>query len=169
MDEHRLGLKPVLRRAWVDEYSQASAKINWRFQWLWLYGFVNPSTGGTYWWILPFVNCQLFTQVLEDFAQHFNIGNRKRVLLVIDGAGWHLSTKVKIPTGIHLHCLPPHSPELQPAERLWPLTNEPIANRSFSSLDELEEVLFERCRKLLNLPGLIRGLTHFHWWPEALT
>jgi hypothetical protein len=45
MDEHRLGLKPVLRREWVDEFSNATAQVNWRFQWLWLYGFVHPSTG----------------------------------------------------------------------------------------------------------------------------
>jgi transposase/predicted DNA-binding transcriptional regulator AlpA len=166
MDEHRLGLKPVLRREWVDEFSDATASINWRFQWLWLYGFVHPSTGETYWWILPFVNNQLFERVLKDFAQHFQVAAKKRVVLVMDGAGWHLSKQVKIPKGIHLYCLPSHSPELQPAERLWPLTNEPIANRYFSSLDELEDVLFERCQKLLNLKQLISGLTHFYWWPE---
>jgi hypothetical protein len=35
------------------------------------YGYtakVHPSTGETYWWILPFVNSQLFERVLEDFA-----------------------------------------------------------------------------------------------------
>jgi hypothetical protein len=47
MDEHRLGLKPVLRPEWVDEFSNATAVVNWRFQWLWLYGFVHPSTGET--------------------------------------------------------------------------------------------------------------------------
>ena len=104
-------------------------------------------------WILPFVNSQLFEQVLEDFASHFQAGQKKRVVLV-DGAGWHLSKQVKILDGIHLYCLPSHSPQLQPAERLWLLTNEPIANRCFKSLDELEAVLFERCQKLLNLkPG----------------
>lgn len=66
MDEHRLGLKPVLRREWVDEFSNATAVVNWRFQWLWLYGFVHPSSGETYWWILPFVNSQLFERVLAD-------------------------------------------------------------------------------------------------------
>jgi hypothetical protein len=36
----------------------------------------------------------------------------------VDGDGWHLSKQVKIPKGIDLYCLPSHSPELQPAERL---------------------------------------------------
>jgi transposase len=147
----------------VDEFSDATTTINWRFQSLWLYGFVHPSTGETKAWILPFVNHQLFERVLKDFAQHFQLGAKKRVVLVMDGAGWHLSKSVKIPKGIHLYCLPSHSPELQPAERLWPLTNEPIANRYFTSLDELEAVLFERCQKLLNFKHLISGWTHFYW------
>jgi hypothetical protein len=58
--------------------------------------------------------------------------------------------------------MPSHSPELQPAERLWPLTNEPIANRSFETLDELEEVLCERCLQLLKQPELIRRITCYH-------
>jgi hypothetical protein len=70
MDEPRRGLKPVLRREWVDEFSNATAVVNWRFQWLWLYGFVHPSSGETYGWILPFVNSQLFERVLADFALH---------------------------------------------------------------------------------------------------
>ena len=45
--------------------------------------------------------------------------------------------------------LPAYSPELQPAERLWPLTNEIIANQTPQSLDELEELLILRCQKLL--------------------
>ncbi len=36
--------------------------------------------------------------------------------------------------------LPPYSPELQPAEHLWPLTDEGIANTLFAALDEPQEV-----------------------------
>jgi hypothetical protein len=50
--------------------------------------------------------------------------------------------------------MPSHSPELQPAERLWSLVNEPIANRSFQNLDELEEVLFQRCQALVKCQGV---------------
>ena len=35
-------------------------------------------------WILPYVNIQLFNLVLADFAQHFGIGEKKQVVLVID-------------------------------------------------------------------------------------
>jgi len=72
-----------------------------------------------------------------------------------------------VPEGLHLEFMPSHSPELQQAERLWPLVNEPIANRSFQNLDELEEVLFQRCQVLLKQSSLIKGITCFHWWPTT--
>ena len=66
--------------------------------------------------------------------------------------------------GIELLFLPSHSPELQPAERLWALTDEPLANRCFASLDELEETLCRRCAFLSTQPELISQHTLFHWW-----
>ena len=44
-DEHRLGLKPVLRAMWVSLGEEPIATVNWRFQWLWLYAFVHPESG----------------------------------------------------------------------------------------------------------------------------
>lgn len=75
---------------------------------------------------------------------------------------------MRVPEGVHLLFLPPKSPELQPAEQLWPLTNEAIANRSFANLDELEAATTHRCRVLLKRGDRIRGLTNFHWWAEAV-
>lgn len=169
MDEHRLGLKPIIRRIWTVRGEQPTAQVNWRYQWLWLYGFVHPESGETYFWILPKVNITLFNRVLADFAKEFGLGKNKQVVLALDQAGWHTSEQVKLhlPEGLHLEFMPSHSPELQPAERLWPLTNEPMANRSFETLDELEQVLFERCRELLKQPELIRRITCYHWWPTT--
>jgi transposase len=66
-----------------------------------------------------------------------------------------------LPEGIHLLFLPPYSPELQPCERLWPLTNESVANVSFRPLDDLEIALAKRCVVLQDQPEVIRSLTHF--------
>ena len=94
------------------------------------------------------------------------MGKNKRILLAVDQAGWHTSDDLQIPQGLDLIFLPSHSPELQPAERLWTLVDEPIANRSFDTLAQLEEVLFARCQVLLQQQDLIRGLTGFHWWVQ---
>jgi DDE superfamily endonuclease len=163
-DEHRVGLKPILKRVYVPEGENPIAQVNWRYQWLWLYAFVQPQSGETYWWILPYVNIDLFTKVLAEFAKEFGIGKHKRVLLVLDQAGWHKSVKVVIPEGIHLLPLPSHSPELQPAERLWTILDQPVANRTFGTLDELELILLKSCQSLMKQKELVRGLTNFHWW-----
>ena len=90
------------------------------------------------------------------------------MILAVDQAAFHTSSKVQVPQGVHLLFLPPTSPELQPAERLLPLTNEAVANRSFANLDELETATIDRCRVLLKRRDLIRGLTNFYWWAEAV-
>jgi transposase len=120
-----------------------------------------------YWLILPRVNVEVFSMALFAFAKEVGAGESKRVLLVVDKAGWHTGGEVEVPEGIHLEFLPSGSPELQPAERLWPLTNEGVANRLFEEIEELEEVLVERCVQLLDQTEAIRDLTNYHWWPQA--
>lgn len=95
------------------------------------------------------------------------MGRDKRIVLPLDQAGWHTSEQLEVPEGIHLVSLPPYSPELQPAERLWPLVDEPLANQAFETLDEAEELVYQRCRRLLQQQQLIQGLTYYHWWPKV--
>lgn len=164
-DEHRVGLCPVTRRIWVEAGDLATASVNWKREWLWLYGFVRPQTGETYWWILPYVRTDLFSAVLKDFAEHFGVGQDKRIVLPLDQAGWHMSDQLEVPDGIHLVPMPPYSPELHPAERLWPLVNEVLANQAFESIRSVEELVYQRCQRLLKQQDLIRGLTFYNWWP----
>jgi len=166
MDEHRIGLKPIIRRVWRRRGQRPIVKVQHRYKWMYLYGFVCPSSGQTFWLLLPTVSIATYTLALAEFAQSVGAGPNKQVLVVLDQAGWHISEQVVIPEGLHLLFLPPYSPELQPAEHLWELTDEAIANRHFEDLAELMDVQAERCRKLRELPELIRNRTHFHWWPE---
>ncbi len=167
-DEHRIGMHPVNRRVWAQRGMTPTASVNWKFKWSWLVGFVEPSSGETYWWIVPRVNWQIFERMLADFAQHFELGANKRVLLAVDQATFHTTAQITVPEGIHFLFLPPKSPELQPAERLWPIANEAIANQSFESLDQVEDTLAHRCRALIDRPNFVRGLTNFHWWAAAV-
>jgi transposase len=65
-----------------------------------------------------------------------------------------------------LSAAPPYSPELQPAERLWPLTKEGVANQCFTDLEALTTVQRQCCEPLQHSPQAIRNLTLFHGWPE---
>jgi hypothetical protein len=143
------------------------ATLNRGYEWTYLYGFVRPTTGEVYWLILPTVDVELFSMALKEFAKEMGAGKDKHVLLVVDQAGWHTGKEVEIPEGIHLEFLPSGSPELQPAERLWPLTNEGLANGLFEEIEEIEEALVERCLELLDQTQTIEGLTNYHWWPQT--
>ncbi len=166
MDEHRLGLFPVIKRVWAPKGKRPQAPVRRRYQWLYVYGFVRPATGETWWCLLPTVNIEAFALALATFAHDEGIDADHRVVLVLDQAGWHTSRKVALPAGLHLAFLPTASPELAPAERLWGLVDEPVANRVFATLDELEAVLVSRCRTLLQQRQRIKSLTRYHWWPR---
>ena len=166
-DQHRIGLKPILRRIWVRKGSRPRVTVQHRFQWLYVSSFVQPTSGQTEWYLLPSVTAEIFSIALSHFAQAVGAGPSKRVLLVLDQAGWHSSKELVVPEGIHLLFLPPYSPELQPCERLWLLSNEGVANGAFRTLDDLEAAQVQRCVVLQNQPEVIRSHTFFHWWPPS--
>ena len=166
-DEARLGLKPVIRRVWAPVGKRPVARFKRGYKWTYLYGFVRPQSGEVYWLIVPTVNVELFSMALREFAKEVGAGKDKHVLLVVDQAGWHTGKEVEIPEGIHPEFLPSGSPELQPAERLWPLTNEGVANGLFEEIEEIEQALMERCMQLLEQTETIKGLTNYHWWPQT--
>ena len=156
MDEHRVGLKPVIRRVWARRGHRPVIRVQQRYEWLYVYGFVHPESGASQWLLLPSVNVEVFSIALAHFAQAVGVGSDRRIVLVLDRAGWHESGEVVVPEGIHLVFLPPYSPELQPCERLWPLTNEAVANRRFETLAELQSDA-----------ACVRHTTLFHWWPPC--
>ena len=165
-DEHRLGLLPVVRRVWAPKGQRPSAQVRRKYQWLYVYGFVRPSTGQSWWCLLPTVTIPAMELALTSFAHDEQIDATHRAVLVVDQAGWHTSPGLALPDGIDMVLLPAASPELQPAERLWTLVDEPVANRAFPDLDALEAVLLQRCRTLEADPERLQSHTHFHWWPS---
>jgi len=167
-DEHRIGLKPITRRVWAPRGRRPLARSRHRYQWLYLYGFVHPASGEVIWFLFNTVNTAAFQATLEAFAREVGAGPDNTVIVVIDNAGWHVSNDIKPPEGVILVFLPPYTPQLQPAERLWPLANEAVANRSFEDLADLEEVLAGRCRILCETPAAIRSATLWHWWPNPI-
>jgi transposase len=168
VDEHRIGLKPLLRRVWAPIGQRPVTPVRHRFAWRYVVGFVHPASGRTIFHLATSVSIPLFEAELEAFAQAVGAGPKKRIVLVLDRAGWHTSVRLRVPEHVHLLFLPAYSSELQPAEHLWPLTNAPLINRHFASIEELEDAQLAQCAALQQRPDLIRSTTCFHWWPEQL-
>ena len=97
VDEHRIGLKPILRRVWTLPGQRPIAPVEHRDEWRYLVGFVHPASGRTVWHLATTVNIELFSVELAAFAREVGAGPTKQIVLVLDGAGWHESPKVRVP------------------------------------------------------------------------
>ena len=137
-----------------------------RYKWLHVTAFVQPTSGEAVWFLSTGLSKPFFEALLASFAQQTGAGRERHIVLVLDNAGWHGPKGLTVSDGITLVFLPPYSPELQPAEHLWPLVDEPVANRHFATLDDLDAVVAERCRRLD--AAIIRPHTAFHWWPKPV-
>ncbi len=166
MDEHRIGLKPVVRRIWAPKGERPIAIGHHRYEWLYVWGFVEPATGSTVWNVSNAVCKEMFEAILADFAKSTGAGGNKRIVLQLDGAGWHGPENLTVPDGIRLVFQPAHSPELQPAEHLWEFVDEPLADTYFKTIEDLEKVVSNRCVALIEQRDIIRASTLFHWWPK---
>jgi transposase len=162
-DEARLGLKPIVRRVWSPRGRRPRSCGRTRYQWLYLYGFVRPRTGQTFGVLLPRVNAQRMSTALAEFAAFADPKGRKVLVVLVDNAGWHRAKALAVPSNVVLHFLPPCTPELQPAEPLWPLVREALANRSIGRIDRLRKIIRTRLRYLANHPLVVRSVVAFRW------
>ena len=48
MDEHRIGLKPILRRVWAPKGATVKAPVAPRYQWMYVFAFVHPESGRSF-------------------------------------------------------------------------------------------------------------------------
>ena len=165
-DEHRIGLKPILRRVWAPRGERPIAPCHHRFEWLYLNAFVSPATGESFWYLGTGVDKGLFEDTLALFAREAGAGPDRIIILVLDGAGWHTAPGLAVPEGIRLVYLPPYTPELQPAETLWVHVDEPIVNKHFETLADLDAAVAAQCVALNRDRNLVRSQAGFHWWPD---
>ena len=138
-DESRFGTHSKIGYGWYKKGSRSPVSVKLGYKNFYLYGAANPSSGENFQLILPNAN----TECMSVFLKEFSIAiNGKKVILVIDGAGWHKAKCLDVPANITLVFLPPYSPELNPIERLWLYIKQHILkNRIYKSIIELEEAL----------------------------
>lgn len=127
---------------------------------------MSPASGETFWYLHDGVSKPFFEALLATFAREANAGRERTIILVLDNASWHGEAGLEVPEGVRLVFLPPYTPELQPAETLWALVDEPIVNRHVATIEELDEIIAKRCVALANERDAIKSRAGFLWWPE---
>jgi hypothetical protein len=88
-----------------------------------------------------------------------------RIVLCLDGAGWHTSKALILPENVQLLKLPPYSPELNPTEHIWDYIREQkkFNNYTFPTLDAVEAQLSKSLKEINNEKELMKSMCYFSW------
>jgi transposase len=104
------------------------------FKSTYLFGAFSPINGDKFLLELPFCNSDAFQKYLNEFSAH---NHNEFKIIVLDNGAFHKAKELIIPENIALIFLPPYSPELNPAEKIWAHLKRSFTNRLFTTLDEL--------------------------------
>jgi transposase len=161
MDEGRFGLKVWLRARWCPRGVRPPWIVAERYQWRWLYAAVEPASGRSVLALLPGTDAACLQVFLDALAAE--VGDA-RVGLVLDNSGSHRSRLLQWPERIVPLPLPPYTPELNPAERVFQVVRTALANRIFDDLDALDAALAEALAPYWQEPVRLQRLTRYSWW-----
>lgn len=83
-------------------HASGGAPVDPGYEWLYVAGFVHPARGTSSVWLLSGVGGPVFELLLKAFAEEQGVGRTKRILLVLDQAGWNGAHDVSPPEGLTL-------------------------------------------------------------------
>lgn len=106
------------------------------FESLYLFGVFSPIDGQNYLLELPYCNTDNFQLFIDEFSK-FRIEEYK--IIVLDNGAFHKAKRLKVPANITLVFLPPYSPELNPAEKVWWKFKRDFTNRIFHDMNSLSD------------------------------
>ena len=103
-DESRFGTHSNIGHGWFKKGRRAALSYNMGYKNFYLYSPACPISGNNFSLILPNVDTINFEVFLQEFAKTLS---GKKVVMVVDGASWHRSKKLKIPDNIQIIILSP--------------------------------------------------------------
>lgn len=150
------------KRVLVSRGVKPIGKYQHSYKWLWLWGCFSPITGDNFYWETPFVSNDIFEGFLKDFSQQ----NPKELkIVIIDNAGFHACQNITIPENIRLIRIPPYSPELNPAEKIWQWMKDKVAMKFFEDIESLQNKITLMIKQLS--PELIKSITGYQLYTET--
>lgn len=161
-DEARIGQKGTLTRLWAKRGARPRAMRDTRYEWAYLFGAVCPERAVGAALVMPFADSHALSAHLREIAHH--VAPDAHAVLVLDGAGWHISDKLDVPKNITLIILPAYSPELNPVENVWEyLRKNKLANRLFENYSAIVAACCDAWNDLLAMPDRIASITKRAW------
>src|ERR671912_171155 len=125
-------------------------------------GSLISSSGSGAGLVLPRCTTEAMTLHLAEISQA--VAPDAHAVLLLDRAGWHVSTRLKVPSNITLVPLPAKAPELNPVENIWQFMRENwISNRVFTSYTDILDHCCDAWNKLVDQPWTIMSIGLRDW------
>lgn len=115
-DESRFGLHTRNGRGLAAKGVQPICRFQRVFKYTYLSGAFSPLDGQRFLLEVPCCNSNAFQVFLDEFSKERPAEFK---IIVLDNGAFHKAKKLRIPDNIDLLFLPPYSPELNPAEKIW--------------------------------------------------
>ena len=142
--------------------SRPSAPSDQRTTSTYIFGAICPQEGKAVGLILPWCNTAMMNLHLAAISADVAPGHH--AVLLLDQAGWHLSSELRVPDNITIVPLPPKCPELNPQENVWQFMRDNwLSNRVFDSADALVDHCCDAWRKLEAQPWTIMSIGLRDW------
>jgi transposase len=160
-DEGRFGRLSDPRRCWAPAGVRPQVEMQIVREYEYAFAALSPQDGVLDTLVLPMVNTEAMSVFLAEVAQRHP---DERIVMVLDGAGWHKAKRLQVPANMHLVFLPPWSPQLNPVEHVWDEIREKwFSNRVFHTLSAVDEQLVKALLTLETAPSQVASLTGFPW------
>ena len=161
-DEARVGQKGTLTRLWARVGSRPRAPRDSRYDWAYIFGAVCPERAVGVGLVMPHADSEAMNLHLREISRA--IAPQAHAVLVLDGAGWHVSGALKPPDNVTLLCLPPYAPELNPVENVWEyLRQNKLAIRVYDNYDAIVEACCTAWSDLIAMPPRLASITLRDW------
>ena len=162
-DGSRFGLLTIRRRRLTERSVPPVRPVQHVFQWFYVYGAVEPTTGDRFSPELPYLDTESFKIFVDLFAQAFPYSLN---LLVLDNSRAHTAQQLRLPANMGLVFLPSYCPELNPIERVWRDLKDALARLQFTKLEAQRDYIADLLRAYE--AATLQSLTGCPYFVEAI-
>ena len=131
-----------------------------KFENTYLFGAFSAINGNSFLLELPFCNTDTFQIFLDEFSKE---NPTELKLMVLDNGAFHKAKRLSVPQNIMLIFLPPYSPELNPAEKVWWLLKREFVCQTFENMGQLQKHIDQSIKKLITIET-IKSLCSFEYF-----
>ena len=162
-DEMRVGLRGTTRRVWGRRGVKVRQRLQLTYEWRYLFAAVDGQAGQVWWNWVPSMKAEALWPTIAGIQEDGLLDG-----LVWDNAPSHHDFDIT-DLDVAVVGLPPYSPELNPAERLFEEIRRHVEGRVYATLDAKVADVQTFLEKLDADPPRIRRLCGWDWINTAIT